>query len=78
MNRKVCEVMKYEDIQEMVKTLDNKPKILIIKKEFYEQFKNETNDLIKDIWNLELAVTNILDEKTNAILMDADKFFGIN
>lgn len=78
MNRKVCEVMKYEDIQEMVKTLDNKPKILIIKKEFYEQFKNETNDLIKDIWNLELAVTNILDEKTNAILMDADKFYGIN
>ena len=70
--------MKYEDIQEMVKTLDNKPKILIIKKEFYEQFKNEINDLIKDIWNLELAVTNILDKKTNAILMDVDKFYGIN
>lgn len=70
--------MKIEDIQEMMSKLDNEPKVLIIKKEFYEKFKNEIDDLIKDNYFLDLVITNMLDDKTTAIFMNKARFYGID
>jgi hypothetical protein len=70
--------MKIEDIQKMMAKLDNEQKVLIIKKEFYEEFKNEIDSLIKDNWFLDLVITNTLDDKTNAVLMNKANFYGID
>ena len=70
--------MKIKDIQKMMTKLDNEQKVLIIKKEFYEEFKNEIDSLIKDNWSLDLVITNILDDKTNAVFMNKANFYGID
>lgn len=70
--------MKIEDIQKMMAKLDNEQKVLIIKKEFYEKFKNEIDSLIKDNWSLDLVITNILCDKANAIIMNKANFYGID
>ena len=70
--------MKIEDIQKMMTKLDNEQKVLIIKKEFYEEFKNEIDSLIKDNWSLDLVITNILDDKANAVFMNKANFYGID
>lgn len=70
--------MKIEDIQGIMAKLDNEQKVLIIKKEFYEEYKNEIDSLIKDNWFLDLVITNTLDDKTNAIFMNKANFYGID
>ena len=70
--------MKIKDIKKMMTKLDNEQKVLIIKKEFYEEFKNEIDSLIKDNWSLDLVITNILDDKTNAVFMNKANFYGID
>lgn len=70
--------MKIEDIQKIMAKLDNKQKVLIIKKEFYEKYKNEIDSLIKDNWFLDLVITTILDDKVNAIIMNKTNFYGID
>lgn len=70
--------MKIEDIQKIMAKLDNEQKVLIIKKEFYEKYKNEIDNLIKDNWFLDLVITNILDDKANAIIMNKTNFYGID
>lgn len=70
--------MKIEDIQKIMAKLDNEQKVLIIKKEFYEKYKNEIDSLIKDNWFLDLVITTILDDKANAIIMNKTNFYGID
>lgn len=70
--------MKIEDIQKIMAKLDNEQKVLIVKKEFYEEYKNEIDSLIKDNWFLDLVITTILDDKANAIIMNKTNFFGID
>lgn len=70
--------MKIEDIQELLENVPYKQKMLIIKKEFYEQYKEEIDNLVKDSWFVDLTITNMLDEKTNAVVMDREIFYGID
>lgn len=70
--------MKIEDIQGIMAKLDNEQKVLIIKKEFYEEYKSEIDSLIKDNWFLDLVITNTLDDKTNAVFMNKANFYGID
>lgn len=70
--------MKIEDIQKIMAKLDNEQKVLIVKKEFYEKYKNEIDSLIKDNWFLDLVITTILDDKANAIIMNKINFYGID
>ena len=70
--------MKLDDIQEMIDKVQCEQKILIIKKEFYEEHKEEIDNAIKDNYLLDLVITNTLDEKTNAIVMKKSLFYGID
>ena len=69
--------MKIDDIQEMIDKAQCEQKILIIKKEIYEENKQEIDNLIKNNWLIDLCITNTLDGKTAAIVMDKKIFYGI-
>lgn len=70
--------MKLEDIKEMIDKAQCEQKILIVNKNFYEEHKEEMMNLINDFWFVDLVITNTLDEKTDAIVMDKKLFYGID
>ncbi|MBR1386259.1 MAG: hypothetical protein IJ568_05475 [Bacilli bacterium] len=70
--------MELENIQKMLNEIDIEQKMLIVRKDFYEKYKQEIDELVKDNWLVDLTITNILDMNTNAIIMDKKKFYGID
>ena len=70
--------MELENIQKMLIEIDIEQKMLIVRKDFYEKYKQEIDELVKDNWLVDLTITNILDMNTNAIIMDKKKFYGID
>lgn len=69
--------MEIKDIQEMINKVPEQ-QILIIQKEFYEENKQEIDNLLKNNWNVDVCITNTLDEKTKAIVMPKKLFYGID
>lgn len=67
-----------EELKEMLNKVDYQQKVLIIKKEIYEANKKQIDDLMKDNYSVDLVITNTLDEKTNAIVMNKNIFYGID
>lgn len=70
-------MLKIKDIQDMLNSIEIEQKMLIVRKDFYDKYKKEIDDLIKDNWAVDLTITNMLDMNTNAIVMDKMKFYGI-
>ena len=70
-------MLKIKDIQDMLNSIKIEQKMLIVRKDFYDKYKKEIDDLIKDNWAVDLTITNMLDMNTNAIVMDKKKFYGI-
>jgi hypothetical protein len=70
-------MLKIKDIQDMLNSIEIEQKMLIVRKDFYDKYKKEIDDLIKDNWAVDLTITNMLDMNTNAIVMDKKKFYGI-
>ena len=70
--------MNVKEMQEIIDKAPYEQKILIIKKEFYEKNKQEIDNLMRNNLFVDLCITNTLDEKTTAIIMDKYLFYGID
>ena len=64
-----------EGINKMLEKTPYEQKVLIINKKIYEKHKEEIDNLIENIWALDLVITNTLEENTSAIVMDKLKFY---
>ncbi len=61
--------MTIEDIRTMIEKVDNKPKTLIVGFDVYEQLRDEIDNL-----HIDCIVSDKLDKKTKAVLVDKDIF----
>ena len=69
--------MSIEEIKNQIDSLKEVfPVVLILNKDIYARYKEEIDNLIAGS-DVDLVITNYLDPKQVAIIMDKRKFYGI-